>query len=72
MRYSISNAIPHNPKSKKHPYETLAKIRVFGESGLTDEKIRKSRADKRKASRIVSFEGMRIKNEQLFWCIMLQ
>ena len=24
MRYSISNAIPHNPKSKKHPYETLA------------------------------------------------
>lgn len=24
MRYSTSNAIPHNPKSKKHPYETLA------------------------------------------------
>lgn len=23
MRYSISNAIPHNPKSKKHPYENL-------------------------------------------------
>lgn len=25
MRYSISNAIPHNPKSKKHPYENLVK-----------------------------------------------
>ena len=23
MRYSISNAIPHNPKSEKHPYENL-------------------------------------------------
>ena len=23
MRYSTYNAIPHNPKSKKHPYETL-------------------------------------------------
>lgn len=30
MRYSISNAIPHNPKSKKHPYETLAKSRLSG------------------------------------------
>lgn len=30
MRYSISNAIPHNPKSKKHPYETLANIGVCG------------------------------------------
>ena len=29
MRYSISNAIPHNPKSKKHPYETLVNIRVW-------------------------------------------
>ena len=29
MRYSISNAIPHNPKSKKHPYETLANNEVF-------------------------------------------
>lgn len=26
MRYSISNAIPHNPKSKKHPYENLVNI----------------------------------------------
>ena len=25
MRYSISNAIPHNPKSEKHPYENLVK-----------------------------------------------
>ena len=25
MRYSTYNAIPHNPKSKKHPYETLEK-----------------------------------------------
>lgn len=23
MRYSISNAIPHKPKSEKHPYENL-------------------------------------------------
>lgn len=23
MRYSTHNAIPHNPKPKKHPYETL-------------------------------------------------
>ena len=23
MRYSTYNAIPHNPKSKKHPYESL-------------------------------------------------
>ena len=30
MRYSISNAIPHNPKSKKHPYENLVKIRLCG------------------------------------------
>ena len=29
MRYSISNAIPHNPKSKKHPYENLVKISIF-------------------------------------------
>ena len=27
MRYSTYNAIPHNPKSKKHPYETLEKPR---------------------------------------------
>ena len=26
MRYSISNAIPHNPKSKKHPYENLVNV----------------------------------------------
>ena len=26
MRYSISNAIPHNPKSEKHPYENLVKM----------------------------------------------
>ena len=26
MRYSISNAIPHNPKSEKHPYENLVKV----------------------------------------------
>lgn len=30
MRYSISNAIPHNPKSEKHPYENLVKSRLFG------------------------------------------
>ena len=29
MRYSISNAIPHNPKSEKHPYENLVKSRVY-------------------------------------------
>ena len=29
MRYSISNAIPHNPKSEKHPYENLVKRRFF-------------------------------------------
>ena len=29
MRYSTYNAIPHNPKSKKHPYETLEKSRFF-------------------------------------------
>ena len=29
MRYSTYNAIPHNPKSKKHPYETLEKEEVF-------------------------------------------
>ena len=28
MRYSISNAIPHNPKSKKHPYENLVNAGV--------------------------------------------
>ena len=28
MRYSISNAIPHNPKSEKHPYENLVKGRI--------------------------------------------
>lgn len=32
MRYSISNAIPHNPKSKKHPYETLANASVSMEN----------------------------------------
>ena len=26
MRYSISNAIPHNPKSKNHPYENLVNM----------------------------------------------
>lgn len=30
MRYSISNAIPHNPKSKKHPYENLVNVVIFG------------------------------------------
>lgn len=29
MRYSISNAIPHNPKSEKHPYENLVKTGIF-------------------------------------------
>lgn len=29
MRYSISNAIPHNPKSEKHPYENLVKSRLL-------------------------------------------
>lgn len=29
MRYSISNAIPHNPKSEKHPYENLVKPGVY-------------------------------------------
>ena len=29
MRYSISNAIPHNPKSEKHPYENLVKSAFF-------------------------------------------
>ncbi len=28
MRYSISNAIPHNPKSENLPYETLANTGV--------------------------------------------
>lgn len=39
---------------------------VFGENGLADEKIRKSRVDNRKASRIVSFEGMLIKLNNFF------
>ncbi len=30
MRYSISNAIPHNPKSEKHPYENLVKAELMG------------------------------------------
>lgn len=30
MRYSTYNAIPHNPKSKKHPYETLENIEFPG------------------------------------------
>ena len=30
MRYSISNAIPHNPKSEKHPYENLVKSGFSG------------------------------------------
>ena len=30
MRYSISNAIPHNPKSEKHPYENLVNTGLFG------------------------------------------
>ena len=30
MRYSISNAIPHNPKSEKHPYENLVNTGVPG------------------------------------------
>ena len=29
MRYSISNAIPHNPKSEKHPYENLVNSGLF-------------------------------------------
>lgn len=29
MRYSISNAIPHNPKSEKHPYENLVNAGLF-------------------------------------------
>ena len=28
MRYSTYNAIPQYPKSKKHPYETLEKVRL--------------------------------------------
>lgn len=30
MRYSISNAIPHNPKSENRPYETLANTPFLG------------------------------------------
>ena len=30
MRYSISNAIPHNPKSEKHPYENLVNADFSG------------------------------------------
>ena len=33
MRYSISNAIPHNPKSKKHPYENLVNTRFWAGCG---------------------------------------
>ena len=29
MRYSIYNAIPQYPKSKKHPYESLENLRIF-------------------------------------------
>ena len=36
MRYSISNAIPHNPKSKKHPYENLVKQGVSGQKGVNN------------------------------------
>lgn len=32
MRYSISNAIPHNPKSEKHPYENLVKQGILGQN----------------------------------------
>ena len=35
MRYSISNAIPHNPKSEKHPYENLVKSRFFAHNDVT-------------------------------------
>lgn len=30
MRYSISNAIPHKPKSEKHPYENLVNTAFAG------------------------------------------
>ena len=36
MRYSISNAIPHNPKSEKHPYENLVKQGVSGQKGVNN------------------------------------
>lgn len=29
MRYSISRAIPHNPKSQKHPYENLVNVGIW-------------------------------------------
>lgn len=40
MRYSISNAIPHNPKSEKHPYENLVngEFRALLFSGLDTAK----------------------------------
>ena len=34
MRYSISNAIPHNPKSEKHPYENLVNTGLAGEMDI--------------------------------------
>ena len=34
MRYSISNAIPHNPKSEKHPYENLVNAEHFSLAGI--------------------------------------
>ena len=33
MRYSTYNAIPQYPKSKKHPYENLAKVGIFLNAG---------------------------------------
>ena len=32
MRYSTYNAIPQYPKSKKHPYENLAKQGIPGQN----------------------------------------
>lgn len=34
MRYSTYNAIPQYPKSKKHPYENLAKQGISGQKGV--------------------------------------
>ena len=39
MRYSISNAIPHNPKSKKHPYENLVNTVFSGFSAFPYDKV---------------------------------
>ena len=45
MRYSISNAIPHNPKSEKHPYENLVKggyLRFYTLPGLEPTQMQMS------------------------------